>query len=503
MKEAQASTPLAATDGEERSTHEGREGIRAPVLCVDLDGSLIKSDLLFEGVMTLLKRNPLTVFSLLWWLIRGKVYLKIQVAARTMLDPTRLAFNQRVLSLVENYSRSGALVMLTTSAHRHVAQAVADHIGKFDIVLATGPGINLGGKRKLSAILDAVGERPFAYVGNAREDLVIWTQSAAAYVVDPAPFVLSRLRRMSNLPVELIRTKPPFLHSIVKALRLHQWLKNVLVFVPVVAAHRIDQWAPLSGALCMFLAFGLTASSIYLVNDLMDLDADRRHPRKRNRPFAAGDLSIALGLALAPLLLVSGLAMALWINQIAAALLLGYAAVSLSYTFLLKRYVVLDVITLASLYTLRIVAGAAASVIVPSFWLLAFSMFLFLSLATVKRVAELHVLTAAGTNAAVDRDYAVSDAGTIRALGISAGYLSVLVFALYMNAPEVQAQYKTPQALWAICVILLYWLGRLWVKTDRGEMHDDPLIFTALDWNSRIVALFCVVIIFVATVQWV
>jgi 4-hydroxybenzoate polyprenyltransferase len=503
MKEAQSSAPLPGADGEERCTHGAREGIRAPVLCVDLDGSLIKGDLLFEGVMTLLKRNPLMVFSLLWWLIRGKVYVKTQVAARTMLDPTRWAFNQRVLSLIEDYSRSGARVMLTTSAHRRVAQVVADHIGKFDIVLATGHGINLGGKRKLRAILDAVGERPFAYVGNAREDFVIWTQSAAAYVVDPAPFVLSRLRRMGKVPVELIRTKPPFLHSIVKALRLHQWLKNVLVFVPVIAAHKIDQWAPLSGALCMFLAFGLTASSIYLVNDLMDLDADRRHPRKRNRPFAAGDLSIALGLALAPLLLVSGLAVALWTNQIAAELLLGYAAVSLSYTFLLKRYVVLDVITLASLYTLRIVAGAAASVIVPSFWLLAFSMFLFLSLATVKRVAELHVLTAAGTNAAVDRDYAVSDAGTIRALGISAGYLSVFVFALYMNAPEVQAQYKTPQALWAICVILLYWLGRLWVKTDRGEMHDDPLIFTALDWNSRIVALFCVVIIFVATVQWV
>lgn len=489
--------PVATRVGEHATAHG-----KVDILCVDLDGSLIKSDLLFEGLAALIKRNPLTLFIALLWLLRGKARFKAEVAARVDVDPALLPFNAQVLTLIDEYARRGARVILATASHRRMASAVARHIGKFDLVLATEAGCNMSGARKLRAIVDAIGTQRFAYVGNARDDLAVWEKSAVIYAVNPGPSVLSRLHAIGRQPAQLITTKRPFLESMARAMRPHQWLKNVLVFVPVIAAHEINQWMPVSAAALMFIAFSLTASSIYLINDLADLDADRLHPRKRRRPFAAGDLPVVFGIVLAPVLFVSGLAVALLTNHIAAALLFCYALASVSYTLLLKQYVVLDVITLASLYTLRIVAAAAACLITPSFWLLAFSMFLFLSLATMKRVAEIHALAATGATSAAGRDYRVADAGAIRSLGITGGYLSVLVFALYMNAPEIQAQYKMPQALWAISVVLLYWLGRLWVKTDRGEMHDDPLIFAALDWNSRVLAIFCVAVILVATVGW-
>lgn len=472
------------------------------VLVVDLDGSLIKSDLLFEGIVMILKRNPLLVFMFPLWLVRGKAYLKEQVACRAISDISLLPYNAEVLALIDQLSKDGVRVILGTAAHSIAAHRVAAHLGKFDSILATGSDGNLAGERKLKAILHEVGDGTFGYVGNARPDLKIWARSSDAYVVDPSPGVLTGLRRLGKEPVQLFKTKKPYFESLLKALRIHQWLKNVLVFVPIIAGHRLTDWQAWYCGLEMFLAYGLTASSIYLVNDLLDLDADRRHPRKRNRPFAAGDLPILHGLLIAPLLLISGVALAFVINLSAGLMLLAYALVSTSYTFLLKRFVVIDVITLAGLYTLRILAGAAATHIVPSFWLLAFSVFLFLSLATMKRVAELQVLAAVGTPSAAGRDYLVQDLPAIRSLGVTSGYLSVLVLAFYMNTPEIAPYYPTPQALWAICIVLLYWLGRLWVKTDRGEMHDDPVVYALTDWNSRILGGVCLVFVLVSTLRW-
>ena len=475
---------------------------RIQTLVVDLDGSLIKSDLLFEGIVLIIKRNFLLLLLMPFWLLRGKAHLKRQVAARATPDASLLPYNSEIIALIDRFAGQGARVILGTAADAAAAQKVADQVGKFDAVLATGVAGNLAADRKLQAILREVGDAEFAYVGNARPDLAIWARSAEIYVVNPSRGVLSGLRRLGKVPTQLIDNKKPYFRSALKALRLHQWLKNVLVFVPILVGHQWQNLLSWQSSILMFVAFGLTASSIYVVNDLLDLDADRQHPRKRNRPFASGELPILHGLFAAPLLLAGGIGLAFTINHMAGLLLMAYAFVSTIYTMLLKRYVVVDVITLAGLYTIRILAGAAATQIIPSFWLLAFSMFLFLSLATMKRAAELQVLVGMGTTAAAGRNYLVQDLAAVRSMGITSGYLSVLVLALYMNAPEISSRYPVPQALWAMCIVLLYWLGRLWVKTDRGEMHDDPVVFAISDWNSRVLGVMCLAIMFAASGRW-
>ena len=502
MSQRAPDTLIGALHATDTSPAPAATSATAPNLVVDLDGCLIATDMLQEGALRLVARNPLLAFALPFWLLRGRAYLKEQVAQRTQVSAANLPYNAEVLALIDEYRKRGARIILATASHRGIAESIARHVGRFDVVLATQEGNNLKGPAKLEEILRVVGDQPFAYVGNDLPDLAIWERSAEIHVVNPAAGVLAGLRRMGKAPTRVISNRKPFVRAVLKAMRPHQWLKNVLVAVPIFAAHRIGDpsvWLP---AAMMFFAYGLAASSIYLVNDLVDVDADRIHPRKRARPFAAGDLSLLHGVAIAPLLLLAGVALAFSINVLSGLLVLLYSAASTAYSLLLKRFVVVDVITLAGLYTLRILAGAAATQIVPSFWLLAFSMFFFLCLATMKRAAELQALAAAGGAGAEGRDYLVRDLPAIRALGVTSGYVSVLVLALYMNAPETASHYATPQVLWAVCVILLYWLGRLWVKTDRGEMHDDPVVYALTDWNSRTLGVICVGILMISTIRW-
>lgn len=470
-------------------------------LVVDLDGCLVRTDLLIEGMVRLLRQNPLLLALVPLWLLRGKAHLKMQIATRTSIDLERLPYNPRVIELMEEYGRRGARIVLATASHISIAEGIARYLGQFDRVLASDGACNLQGAEKLRAILGEAVDGRFAYAGNAHPDVAIWRQSSAIYVVDPSIGVEARIREMGREPVEVIRSRPSYLRSVLRAIRPHQWLKNVLVFVPILAAHRMGDPSAWISAALIFLAFGLTASFVYILNDLLDLDADRSHPRKRNRPFAAGDLQITDALVIAPLLLAGGLLLSLSVGRLAALSVVSYAVASCAYTFLLKRYVIIDVLALAGLYTLRILAGAAATLIVPSFWLLAFSMFFFLSLATMKRAAELMTLAESGVEEARGRNYMTRDMQTVRALGIASGYLSVLVLALYMNAPDVVSHYATPQWLWAVCVLLLYWIGRLWIKTDRGEMHDDPVVYALTDWNSRVLGLACAILHFAASMR--
>jgi len=456
-------------------------------LCIDLDGCLVRTDLLYESVLLLLRRNPLYVFLLPIWLLRGKAYLKRQVACRIEIAPGLLPYDGRVLDLARS---SGASLVLCTASDARLARAVADHLGLFDDVLASDGITNLGGRAKAAVLVERFGERGFDYIGNHRSDLHVWSHARRAWVVNAPASLAGATSRVAELaghwPVPDSRAKAWF-----DALRLHQWLKNLLVLVPLVAAHLFFDMGAVARSLLAFLAFGLCASGVYLVNDLLDLDSDRSHPRKRRRAFASGRLSILDGMLVAPLLSLAGLLLALHVMPMFAGVLLFYWTVTQAYSLWLKRVEMLDVTILAGLYTLRILGGAVALGVPLSFWLLAFSMFIFLSLAILKRFIELAALASDGRQQAAGRGYVISDLPLLQSLGTASGYIAVLVLALYINSPDSLELYTRPQVLWLLCPLLLYWIGRAWVMAHRGRMHDDPVVFAASDPVSLLVASIC------------
>jgi 4-hydroxybenzoate polyprenyltransferase len=283
-----------------------------------------------------------------------------------------------------------------------------------------------------------------------------------------------------------------------RALRWHQWLKNLLVLLPAAAAHRLTEPFVLTRALGAFAAFCLCASSVYLVNDVLDVRFDRQHPRKRERPFASGALRTRDGLLVAGLLLIPAVGLALTASVYCAAWLSLYYLLTLGYSARLKREAVLDVVVLAGLYTLRILAGGAAVGIEPSFWLLSFSMFMFLNLAIVKRFAELGVSEEQGESAAYGRGYLQSDSAVLLGLGPAAGFVAVLVLALYINSPEAVVLYRHPRLLWLLCPLILYWVMRVWFITTRGAMRDDPVVFAATDGVSLVVGASAIVVVLLA-----
>lgn len=465
-------------------------------LFVDLDGTLIRTDLLLESFLVMLKSNPWTLLQVPFWLLRGRAFLKKQIARRARIDAATLPYHEELLDFLRAEHAIGRDIYLATASHTSLARPVAEHLGLFRGVLAT-ENENLKGSRKLDAIARTAAGRRFDYAGNERADLPIWAQCHTALIVNANRRVERAAREASQAQRVFPRhTATPLVY--LAALRPHQWLKNLLVFVPLAASHHWHDFQAIFASMLAFAAFCLVASSVYILNDLFDLAADRLHPRKRRRPFASGRLPLLYGLAAIPVLLLGGLTIAMGVSPDFALVATGYWAATSLYTWLLKSYVLIDVITLAGLYTLRILAGAVAIDVTLSFWLLAFSMFVFLSLALIKRIAELKTLAQAGQDATSGRDYRVSDFEYLQGMGIASGYLAVMVIALYLNSPEVAAQYGQPQWLGLACPLLLYWISRLWLKTGRGEMHDDPIVFTLRDRGSRYVVAAVVLVFLLA-----
>ncbi|HET6655094.1 MAG TPA: UbiA family prenyltransferase [Gammaproteobacteria bacterium] len=475
----------AGTDADRGAgTGDAPTATAAIPLCIDLDGTLIRSDVLVESALALLARNPLYAFTMLWWLRRGRAYAKQQVARRVDLAVARLPYDTALMDWLRSQRGQRKLVLCTASDRRY-ADAVAAHVGLFDEVLASDGRTNLSGSRKAAALTARYGERQFDYAGNERADLAVWRHARRAVVVGAG----NGLERAAAATCSVERSFPPAtsrLRAAAKALRPHQWLKNLLVFVPLLAAHRFFDGGALTATALAVTSFCLCASGTYLLNDLLDLDADRSHPRKRRRPFASGSLPLTVGLVGAPLLTVAAFALSLAITPVFAFTLLCYFALTLSYSLQLKRIAMLDVIVLAGLYTVRIIGGAAAMAQELSFWLLAFAMFVFLSLAMLKRYAELHDLRAQGGSLASGRGYDVEDLALVQSLGAAAGYVSVLVLALYINSGASQSLYTRPAVLWLLCPLLLYWISRAWAIAHRGAMHDDPLVFAATDRVSLV-----------------
>lgn len=465
-------------------------------ICVDLDGTLVRTNTLVEALLILLKQNPLLLFLMLIWLLRGKIYFKRAVASRVKLSAAALPYNQVLLTYLRDKAAEGHELYLMTAAPTQIAQVVATHLALFTDVISTTT-INLAGSAKAAAAVERFGEKKYIYAGNSRVDTPVWARSAGAIVVNASAAVLAAAGQVA--PVVLMVPPQRLTFKIMaRVLRSHQWVKNVLVFVPLVAAHEISMeslgWAGLS-----FVAFCLVSSSVYVVNDLLDLPADRLHPTKRQRPFAAGDVSVWVGITLAPLLLVSGLYCGFVVSYFFLSWLLAYLILTTGYSFYLKRIAILDVVILGLLYTLRIFAGATAVAVVVSTWLLVFSLFLFMSLAFLKRFTELLRLPEGGANNLVGRGYHVSDTAPIGGLGMASGYSSVLVLALYISSEEITRLYVMPQLLWFMVPILIYWISRLWVLAYRGKIHDDPVVFAMRDTMSYVLLGMSLLTVFVAT----
>jgi 4-hydroxybenzoate polyprenyltransferase len=450
-----------------------------PPLCVDLDGTLIRSDLLLESTLRLIGRNPLYIFMLPLWLLRGRAALKAEVAARVELNPSALPYDLELLHWLRAERARGRELWLCTAANEKLASQVAGHLGLFEGVLASDPEHNLAGRAKARRLVERFGQGGFDYCGNERLDLAVETAR-----------VVPVLRAFSPRP-------SPW-RALIRALRPHQWSKNVLVFVPLLAAHRAGDLAALRTGLLAFTAFSLCASAVYVLNDLLDLDADRRHPRKSRRPFAAGEASIGAGLVLIPALLLGAALLSMLLPLGFRLILLAYFALTLAYTLDLKRRVLIDAMALACLYTLRVIAGGEAVAVVLSFWLLLFSVFLFLSLAFAKRYAELDELRRQHQLRAAGRGYHTEDLPILRSMGTAAGYLCVLVLALYINSPEVGALYHRPKVIWLLCVAMLYWISRLWIVAQRGGLHDDPVIYALKDRVSLMTGVLAALIVALA-----
>jgi 4-hydroxybenzoate polyprenyltransferase/phosphoserine phosphatase len=508
---------LSLPTGHPQSNHDATTGSASVLptlapLCVDLDGTLVKSDTLVDTVVVLARQSPRSVLQFPAWIATGKAAFKRKVSSIAALDVVHLPYNQELLEYLRQQHAAGREIYLATGADTLLAERVAAHLGIFAGVLASDGSVNLTGRNKLAAFQSRFSEG-FAYIGNARPDVPLLTHCVDPMVANPHRSLLAGLRAAGVLPVRTFTDAASPLKAWLRAVRLHQWAKNTLIFLPLLLAHSRAS-GPIVAACLAFVSFGLAASATYILNDLLDLEADRHHPRKRRRPFAAGDISPIAGVATILLFLLCSLALALLLPGVLAKLSpqmalpnpwkfvewLGiYAISTTAYSMRLKRMVLVDVIVLSGLYTIRILAGSAATGIAVSTWLAAFSIFFFLSLAFVKRFAELESLRlrseASGTIAVKGRGYRLSDLEQLRSFGTASGYASVVVFALYIGNLDAAALYGHTDRLWLLVPVLLLWLSRLWLQASRSELHEDPVVYAITDKRSLLLGVIVVAIV--------
>ncbi len=464
-------------------------------LVVDLDGTLLRSDMLFETFWSALGKDIASPFKAASALMRGKADLKRYLADTATVETDTLPYDPDVIAYVKDWRDKGGKTALVTASDQKLANEIADHLGIFDAVHGSDGEINLKGATKAEFLNQTFGEGTYAYMGDSTADLEVWKHATRAVTVN-APAQLREKAGEAAPEIEHLETQPRTLKPYFKALRPHQWMKNVLVFLPMLSAQQFDGTTLLL-SLMAFISFSLVASSVYVLNDLLDLASDRAHPRKCKRPFAAGTIPIAHGTWMAAATLALGTLVAFSVGPLFVLVMIGYYVLTLAYSLTLKQRMVIDICVLAGLYTIRIIAGGAATGIPLSVWLLAFSIFFFLSLAAVKRQAELVDNVSRGNLAPSGRGYTVDDLPIISMVTISAGYVAVLVMALYVNSPNVIELYNRPETLWGVCAVLLYWITRTVMLTHRGHMNDDPVIYAVKDRQSQICFLIILVLVLV------
>ena len=410
------------------------------------------------------------------------MYFKNEIFKIVHLRYELLPHNIQLLSFLQTESAKGRKLILATASLTSNAQEIAKIYPIFDEIYGTEK-VNLKGGNKLKILINEFGESKFDYIGNSHSDLKIFASSRYSYLVNPSKSLERKTRKVSHLKYTW-RSKKLHLRDYVKAIRVYQWIKNLLIFVPLITSHSFNSFNLILQATAGFFAFSFAASSGYVINDLFDLNSDRSHPRKRFRAFASGKLSILSGVILAFILLAGGLYLASQLNFLFLISLIIYFIISFSYSLYFKKIVLYDVFILALLYSTRVIAGGLVTSVSISFWLIAFSTFIFLSLAFVKRYSELMKIKGETGLKDRGREYATQDLNLLQIMGIASGFLSVVVFSLYIDSPEVSQLYSHPKILWGISLLFLFWISRIWVITNRGEMTDDPIVFAIKDVSS-------------------
>lgn len=480
------------------------EHSRDIALAVDLDGTLLRSDILYDSFFDVLSRDVRGALSAVAALRGGKAALKAALADRAEIDPATLPYEPEVLALIEEARKAGRKVALISASDQRLVQAVADHLGLFDEAHGSNGGRNLSGAAKAEFLAERFGEKGFDYIGDGPVDLPVWKRARRVLTAGAS----GRLRAAVDGAHPEARHMAPrdgraSVKALFRAMRPHQWVKNLLVFLPALAGHRLES-ETLLPALYAFVAFSLIASSVYVLNDLLDLKSDRAHATKSARPFASGAARLSHGVILAPALFVGGFAVAAAMGQADFAVVLGvYWLITVAYSLYLKRQLVIDILTLAALYTLRVMGGSAATELLLSPWLFALSIFLFLSLAAIKRQAELVNSIKQGKTDLSGRAYRAEDLPIVAMFATSAGYMAVMVMALFVSGERVRKihqstveVYNSPLILWLICPVLLYWISRVVMLTHRGRMNEDPVMFAIRDPISLIcgAAMVCIVL---------
>lgn len=457
-------------------------------LFVDLDTTLTLADVTVETMFAYAKSGIIPLLRLLCWLTRGRAFAKAMVARVMPVEPATLPWRQTVLDAIATARAAGRPVILASASHHRNITRVARHLGIFDAIIASSAKTNAKGKGKLIRILAMTNGGPFDYIGDAAADVPLWNAAREGISVGYCP---SGVTRLGDAP-------PSKWRSLAKAMRPHQWAKNALIFVPLATAGLLTDYTALGRAALATLLFSLVASGVYLVNDAFDIEADRSHATKHKRPLAAGLISLPFGLGMAALLMTLPiLAGCGALGSNFAAVLAAYLLLTTAYSMRLKAVMTLDVITLACLYTIRIFAGAVAVGVVVSFWLLAFSVFLFLSLAYLKRYTEL-ANAKQPERLLSGRGYLPEDLDIVAIAGVSSGMVSILVLALFSNAMGQSAAYKTPQLLWLLCILLLYWINRVWMMARRGQVEGDPVAFATKDPRSIVIAALMGIVVLAA-----
>ncbi|HTZ58194.1 MAG TPA: UbiA family prenyltransferase [Acidobacteriaceae bacterium] len=458
-------------------------------LCVDLDGTLVKSDTFVDSLMVLARRDPAALLHIPAWILRGKAHFKSQVASRVNLDAAHLPYNVPLLNFLRDEHAAGRKLFLATGADRVMADKIANHLGIFDEVLASDGTVNLTGNNKLQCLEQrCASDCGFDYIGNGLADLPLLQGARQAMVANPDLRLKSALKRRNIAFSRNFTDRAHPLRALGKALRVHQWAKNLLIFLPMFLAHALNV-ASVAKACAAFFCFCCVASATYIFNDLLDLETDRIHLHKRERAFAAGDLSVSAGLGISVSLLAVAVITTAYLPKTFFLYILLYFVTTLAYSLSLKRIVLVDVVLLSSLYTVRLLAGSAATGDPISPWLAAFSIFLFLSLAMVKRFSELQNLHARGVNPSNGRGYLLSDIEQLRSFGTASAYASIVIFALYINGRDVMALYRHPDRMWLITPLLILWISRVWLLASRGLLDEDPVVFALSDRMSLLLGL--------------
>jgi 4-hydroxybenzoate polyprenyltransferase/phosphoserine phosphatase len=467
-------------------------------LYVDLDGTLIYSDCLYESFLRLLRINPFAIFLAFYWLIKGgRQAMKAQIAARVDINVQTLPYNQELIDWLSQEKSRGRDIIMATASHRKYADAIAVHLGLFSRVLASDEKINLKGSNKARILVGEAGDKGFDYAGDSTADLKVWAAAHSGIIVSNSDKLIRSAREITRIDRIFPDIRCAFSF---KALRPHQWLKNVLLFVPLLTSHAFLNGNALLTALVAFISFSMCASSVYILNDLLDLEEDRQHHHKRNRPFAAGQASIVGAIITLLVLLVIGFLIAAWVGPDFVVWLGLYYALTLAYSLKLKRVKMIDILVLASLYTIRIVAGAAAVNVQLSGWLLAFSMCFFLSLSLVKRYADLVSLKSAGNRGSIPgRQYHVRDCRLIQWLGLISGSLAVLVLAFYVGSDDALELYTHTGLLWLLVPLIFIWICRIWWAAHENKIYSDPVLFVIKDRFSQFM-LSCILLTVVVAV---